>query len=147
MKNINILLFLFFFGISDAINANPNIALGVWFTQNKDAKIEIFKEGNTYSGKIVWLKQPLEKNGKPKIDERNPDKNLVGQPILGIKLMTKFEFKGNNYYDNGKVYDPESGKTYSCNMKINEKGELEVRGYLGISLFGRTETWTRATND
>jgi uncharacterized protein (DUF2147 family) len=146
MKTTKILFVFIFTLFYISSQANPNIALGVWFTQNKDAKIEIFKEGNTFSGKIVWLKEPLE-NGKIKTDEKNPDKKLVGQPILGIKLMTKFEFKGDNYYDNGKVYDPESGKTYSCNMKVNNKGELEVRGYLGISLFGRTETWTRATND
>ncbi len=115
---------------------------GTWLTHgDKPAKILIYKTGGKFNGKIVFLQEPLE-NGKPKVDSKNPDKAKQNQPLLGLELLSGFSFDTDEW-NNGKIYDPESGKTYSCTISLKDKNTLKVRGYIGISLLGRTETWTR----
>ena len=87
------------------------------------------------------MKNP-DKNGQPKVDSKNPDKNKQNQKIIGLVILQNFKFDDDEWND-GKIYDPESGKTYSCNLSLNGNNTLKVRGYIGISLLGRTETWTR----
>ncbi|ASU36739.1 DUF2147 domain-containing protein [Mucilaginibacter xinganensis] len=116
---------------------------GFWYNDVKSGKIHITKgaDGKFY-GKVVWLKEPL-KNGKPKVDEMNTDPRLRSRPRLGLEVLNGFEKDGDNKYTNGTIYDPLNGKTYSC--KITYKGKtLDIRGYIGISLFGRTTVWSRA---
>ena len=116
---------------------------GLWYNDVKTAKIQITKEKDgKFYGKVVWLKEPL-KNGKPKLDELNSDEKLRTRPRLGLPVLAGFEKDGDNKYTNGTIYDPNNGKTYSC--KITYKGQtLDIRGYIGISLFGRTTTWEKA---
>ena len=118
--------------------------IGTWLTSGKEpAKILIYKSADKYFGKIVWLKNPSE-NGKPKVDANNPDKNKRSQPIIGLLILKGFKFDGDDEWEDGDIYDPESGKTYSCYLALNNKNTMKVRGYIGISVFGRTETWTRS---
>lgn len=118
--------------------------LGVWLTGGKEpAKIQIYKSGEKYYGKIVWLKNPTD-NGKPKVDANNPDKGKRNQPIIGLIILRGFKFDGDDEWEDGDIYDPESGKTYSCYLSLKDINTLKVRGYIGISLFGRTETWTKS---
>lgn len=116
---------------------------GQWFTEDKSAKIKIYKAKNDkFYGKIVWLKEPNREDGKPKLDDKNPDKSKHSDPILGILLLKGFEKDGANDYEDGTVYDPKNGKTYACEMNLS--GDvLNVRGFVGISLLGRTTKWTR----
>jgi len=116
----------------------------VWYNQEKTAKVQIFKATDgKYYGKIVWLKEPNNEEGKPKVDKNNPDKAKKSTPLMGLQLLKGFKKDGDTEYEDGTIYDPKNGKTYSC--KINRKGEtLEVRGYVGISLIGRTTIWTKA---
>jgi uncharacterized protein (DUF2147 family) len=115
---------------------------GVWLNEEKDAKIEIYKgrDGKFY-GKIIWLKEPVE-NGTAKLDKKNPKANLRTQPIVGLLILKKFKRDGNDYED-GTIYDPQNGKTYDANITFKGK-TLALRGYVGISMFGRTTTWERA---
>jgi len=115
---------------------------GLWYNDIKSAKILITKSNGKFNGKVVWLKEPL-KNGKPKVDELNADEKLRTRPRLGLMVLEGFVKDGDNKYTDGKIYDPNNGKTYSCNITYKGK-ELAIRGYIGISLFGRTTTWTRA---
>ena len=119
-----------------------NTPIGTWTNEDKEARFEIYKCGSKLCGKIVWLKEPL-REGKPKLDRSNPDKNLQNRPILGLVFMQNFELDSDNKWDNGTIYDPKSGKTYSCYMKVLSKDQMEVKGYIGISLIGRTQNWTR----
>jgi uncharacterized protein (DUF2147 family) len=121
---------------------NPDAIKGKWLTGEKEAQIEIFEEGNKYHGKIVWLIEP-EENGVAKVDENNPDKSKRNRPIKGLKILRNFEYD-NGKWAEGTIYDPQSGKTYSCNIKMKNDNTLEVRGFIGISLIGRTDVWTRA---
>src|SRR4030095_8435441 len=118
--------------------------IGIWLTGgNEPAKIQIYKSGERFYGKIVWLKNATE-NGKHRIDVNNPDKEKRNNTIIGLVMLKDFKFDGNDEWKGGDIYDPESGKTYSSYLYLNDKNTLKVRGYVGISLIGRTETWTRS---
>jgi len=125
-----------------AATAQSDKIEGTWFNDIKDAKIQIYKSNDgKFYGKIIWLKEPI-KNGKPKLDEKNRNEKLQKQPIVGLLILKGFEKDGDTYED-GTIYDPENGKTYDC--KITYKGKtLSIRGYVGISMFGRTTVWERA---
>ena len=124
---------------------------GTWFNQDKDAKIEIAKCGDNYCGKIVWLKDPtypagskLGTPGTPKLDDKNPDAALRKDPLIGLEIIKGFQFGGGNIWKNGTIYDPDSGKTYSAKATLVSPNELDLRGFIGVSMFGRTEKWMRA---
>jgi len=115
---------------------------GQWYNDIKSAKVLITKGSNgKFYGKVIWLKEPLE-NGKPKVDRLNEDPKLRSRPRLGLQVLTDFVKDGDIKYTDGKIYDPLNGKTYSCNITYKGK-TLAIRGYIGISLFGRTTTWSR----
>lgn len=117
--------------------------IGIWLTGGKEpAKIKIYKSGEKFYGKIIWLKNPTE-NGKQRVDAKNPDKAKRINPIIGLMMLTGFKFNGDDEWKDGDIYDPESGKTYSAYMYLKDKNTIKVRGYVGISFLGRTETWTR----
>lgn len=115
--------------------------LGLWWTDDKRARIEIYKAGGKYSGKIVWIYKTTDENGNPILDDENPDEELRKKPILGLKLIKGFTYEKGKWVD-GSVYDPDNGKTYDCVMKLKGK-RLEVRGYIGFTMFGRTVVWTK----
>jgi uncharacterized protein (DUF2147 family) len=125
--------------------------LGVWLTQDKDSHVQIYKVGDKYFGKIIWLKDPIDKKtGKPKVDDKNEDPSLRNRPIMGLKLLKDFVFDGDDEWEDGKIYDPKKGKTYSCYMEFpdeDNKDRLKIRGYIGVSLLGRTVYWTRVKKD
>lgn len=141
MKRWNILLFIMLFSTTLFAQTKDKIE-GLWYNQEKTAKINIFKATNgKFYGEIVWLKEP-NKNGKPKVDENNPTASKRNQPLLKLQVLKGF-VKDDDTYEDGTIYDPKNGKTYSC--KITYKGKtLNVRGYIGISLIGRTAVWERA---
>jgi uncharacterized protein (DUF2147 family) len=119
---------------------------GVWYNSAKSGKIEIIEQDNEYTGKIIWIDEPLsEETGKPKVDESNPKKENQNNPIIGLPVLKNFVYEGESKYTGGTVYDPENGKTYKCKMTLIDDNNLDVRGYLGFSFIGRTENWTRAS--
>ncbi|RYE22619.1 MAG: DUF2147 domain-containing protein [Sphingobacteriales bacterium] len=116
---------------------------GRWFNEEKSAKVHIYKaKDNKFYGKVEWLKVP-NRDGKPKIDGRNPDASKRNQPIVGLVILKNFKKSGDNTYEDGTVYDPKNGKNYSCKM-TRDGNKLEVRGYVGISMIGRSTTWIKA---
>lgn len=109
--------------------------IGKWENSSKEGRVEIYKRGDKYFGKLYWIKDSSKK------DAKNPDKNLQSRKIEGLEILTNFTKKG-KVYEGGEIYDPKSGKTYSS--KMTPKGDkLEVRGFVGVSLLGRTEVFTR----
>lgn len=116
--------------------------LGNWQTRDNKASVQVYKKGGQYFGRIISLKEPLT-NGRAKTDSKNPDTNLRQQPIIGLEILKGFRFDGDDEWEDGTIYDPESGKEYSCKITLSSKGELKVRGYVGVSLLGRTEVWRR----
>jgi uncharacterized protein (DUF2147 family) len=117
--------------------------LGEWVTAGGESRIEIFlTDSVTYAGKIVWLRDPL-KEGKPVVDDKNPDEALRGRPVMGLVLLRGFMYDGEGEWRGGKIYDPKSGNDYSAKMTLLDEKNLDLRGYVLMPLFGRTERWTR----
>ncbi len=118
----------------------------VWYNAEKTSKIEIFKatDGSFY-GKITWLKEPNDKNGKPKLDKNNKETSQQNQPVLGLLILKKFKKSSTaNEYEDGTVYDPNNGKTYCGKLTLQAK-ELKLRGFIcGWSWLGRNSVWTLA---
>jgi uncharacterized protein (DUF2147 family) len=142
MKKLFLLVFLLlasYVGFSQA--PGPDAVIGTWLTASTKAKVTIYKEGSKYNGKITWLKEPNYPDGKPKVDKNNPEKSKQSIPLLGLNMLKDFVFNDGQWED-GTIYDPENGKTYSCTIKYRD-GKLDLRGYIGISLIGRTQTWFR----
>jgi uncharacterized protein (DUF2147 family) len=144
-------LFVCIVAITSASAATANDILGTWFNEDKDAKIEIFQCGNDYCGKLVWLKEPTYPAGSkegtagtPKLDTKNPDAAKRKTPLMGLQIVEGLQYSGDNLWKNGKIYDPDSGKTYSSKATLTSHDQLDLRGFVGVSMFGRTEKWTRA---
>lgn len=115
--------------------------VGKWLNPSGEGQIEIYKKGDKFFGKLAWLKAPNE-NGKPKTDAKNPEASLRNRPLLGLEILKNFTFDDGTWED-GTIYDPKSGKTYSCKMTLKGNDLLNVRGYIGVSLIGRSETFKR----
>jgi len=127
--------------VTAALFAQTDPIVGKWENPSGEGRVEIYKKGDKFFGKLFWLKFPNNEAGQPKKDIKNPDKALQSRNVQGLEILTNFDKDGNTYVD-GKIYDPKSGKTYSCKMTL--KGDkLDIRGYVGVSLLGRTETWKR----
>jgi len=132
-----------------AFGAGSGDILGEWKTEMDESKVEIFRCGEKICGKIVWLKNPLYTDsndgpvGSPILDRKNPDPALRSRPLIGLQIMDGFTEQGDNAWGNGTCYDPKSGKTYRGKIHLASPKRLELRGYVGIPLFGRTSVWTR----
>jgi len=141
-KQVFYVLLLVVVSLSSLIQKPALTPVGTWTNADKEVKFEIFECGTKLCGKIAWLKEP-NLQGKPKIDANNPDNTLRNRPILGMVFMKDFAPDEKDKWDNGTIYDPKSGKTYSCYIKLLEDNKLEVKGYIGVSLIGRSQIWTR----
>ena len=133
-------LFIPFFLVTISLfaNSSADAILGEWLSQEKDGKIVIFKQGDQYFGKISWGKIPGKK------DTKNPDEKLRNKDLVGAVILKNFKFTGSSW-ENGTIYDPNSGKTYDCILKIRDGNKtLDIRGFVGAAMFGRTSTWTRS---
>lgn len=150
MRCIVTVAIIIILSISSSFAATADDILGVWNNGEKDAKIEIFKCGEKICGKVVWLKEPNYPAGSrdgvpgaPKLDHNNPKPELRSAPLIGLNIVHDFIFSGDKLWKNGKVYDPKNGKTYSGKMTLVSPLQLDLRGFIGISLLGRTTSWTR----
>lgn len=132
----------FFLAFQLAGMAQKYTPLGVWTNEGKEARFEIYKCGDKLCGKILWLREP-NRDGKPKTDLNNPESKLRNRPLIGMVFIEGFEYDGDHKWDEGTIYDPKTGNTYSSYMKMLNKDEMEVKGYIGISLIGRSQTWVR----
>ncbi|HTM99858.1 MAG TPA: DUF2147 domain-containing protein [Pedobacter sp.] len=141
VKNLSFILFLLAF-TATTFAQSKDAVLGKWLNAAAEGQIEIYKRGDKYFGKLVWIKEPNDKSGKPKTDQKNPNANLRSKPILGLEILKDFVFEEGRW-TGGSVYDPKTGKTYSCNLSLKEDGQLNMRGYIGVSLIGRSESWKR----
>lgn len=144
------ILFTFLLAISTisatnrSLQEDSNPIVGVWKTGEGNAMVRIYKNGEKFQGKIVWLKEPNDpETGRPKIDKNHPEEANRTRPILGLVNIWGFSQTGKNLWEDGNIYDPKNGNTYSCEIKMINSKVLEVRGYIGVSLLGRTDTWTK----
>ena len=142
MKKITTTLVLSFVTLLAFSQTNADIA-GEWYNAEKDAVITLFEENETVSGKITWMEFPNDDNGNPKTDPLNPNEKLKSRARMGMVMMTGFTFIKDKIWDNGELYDPKKGKTYSGMMTLKDNNTIDLRGYIGFSFLGRSSTWTR----
>jgi uncharacterized protein (DUF2147 family) len=136
------------------LGADADAIIGLWNTAENDARIEIYKCGTEYCGRISYLEEPNyppdDKEGMaglPMVDRNNPNPELRKRPLIGLRFMVGFRYLGTNTWDGGQIYNAENGKTYKAKISLADNNRLMLRGFWGISLLGRTETWVRSIGD
>ena len=98
-------------------------------------------------GRIYWLKKPLSASGSPKRDAKNPDPMLRNRLLCGLTILSDFRREQGDTWRTGQIYNPSDGRTFSGTLSLENNGVLKVRGYVGLSLFGKTVTWVRPTEN
>ena len=119
--------------------------IGIWYNEEKTSKLEIYQDGQKFFAKIVWLKEPIDpETGKPKTDKLNPDPKLKNAPRMGLIVVKNMVFNGSDEWKEGTIYDPNNGKTYSSHIQFGDSPNLlKLRGFIGVSLLGRTTYWMK----
>jgi uncharacterized protein (DUF2147 family) len=127
-------------------DARPEPVEGRWLTEPKTAVVEILRcGGGSLCGRLLWFRMKPSDHNPQALDIRNPDPGLRNRPLCGLMVMWGFQPDGQNQWSDGSLYDPESGGSYHGTMRLQSDGTLNLRGYIGISLFGRSQDWTRFT--
>ncbi|RZS96016.1 DUF2147 domain-containing protein [Cecembia calidifontis] len=143
MKKLILILSLSFLG-TYAWAQNADDIVGVWEPGHGKARVKIDNIDGKYYGRIVWLKEPNDpETGKPKTDVNNPDASMKNVPLRGYRILKDFEYKGKGEWADGTIYDPETGNTYSSVITWKDENTLDIRGYVGVKTFGRSDTWRR----
>lgn len=131
-------------GGSGAVADERAAVFGRWASEG--SIIEITSDANQLSARVMALDAPTFEAGEegvpigePRVDVHNPDPALRGRPVLGLELLSGYTFTGKRW--EGKIYDPESGNTYSSRMHVDKQGNLAMRGYVGVPMLGRTATF------
>ena len=128
-------------GLADHPSPEADRLVGVWLTESKD-QVKIHKEAGKYVGKGVETPE-----NKGRLDTKNPDEKLRNRRLADVIILKDFVYLGKGRWGKGTIYDPNNGKTYKCTITMKSNDEIKVRGFIGISLLGRTETWPRVTTE
>lgn len=123
------------------LQAAPDLStqvVGNWLTEPRDGIIQISVAADgSYEGKIVGGNNPR------RLDAKNPDATRRTAPLLGQLILKGMKHDGVGKWSGGTIYDPDSGRTYKCRFELVGSDRLQVRGFIGFSLLGRSQTWTR----
>ena len=124
--------------------ADAPSAVGYWVTPEGGSVVQITQCDSGLCGAIVGLRLTRKPDENP-VDTHNPDASKRNQPLCGLMMMGSLKPAKDNAgkWEDGWVYDPDGGSTYTAEMKLDGSDTLKLRGFVGISLFGRTMTWTR----
>jgi len=137
-KKLTIFLLIAF---SSTMNAQT--IFGNWLSKNKDGTfdsvIKVYKKDGKVVAKIIEIKDTSRQNAVCELCE-GKNKN---KPILGLNILTGLE-KQDDEWSGGTILDPRNGKVYQCYIELVKPNKLKLRGYIGISLFGKTAYWERA---
>ena len=128
---------LLFFVTSLQSQTSTEELMGYYMSPGGNSIFKFYKEANKYYAKPVWMKRPS------RLDTLNPDKSKHTRKILGSVLLWDFEFDGKNTWTNGHIYDANKGKTYKAKMSRDKKGNVVLRGYVGLRILGKTEYFVK----
>ena len=123
---------------AQAAAADQDAIIGKYWSEERNSILEIYRNQDSYEGKVVWRDEPL-------IDSNNPDQSLQSRSLMNVPIITNFVYDPeDDRWEDGEVYAPDNGETYSGNLWLEDNNQtLKMRGYVGISLFGRTRDFTR----
>lgn len=116
--------------------------VGTWYTQDRSAKVRIAPCGQKLCGNIVWARDRGGKSAADARDEANPNPALRNRPIVGLQIIRDFSPAGAGRWAGGKIYDPNSGRTYDSKMSLSAGGVLKVEGC--VTVICQAQTWTQA---
>ena len=116
---------------------------GIWIDHTGDGAVEIALCGDRLCGRIVWLKEPVDKAGRPLTDGNNPEPGKRRRAICGLPIIGDLRRMG-GVWDAGWIYDPKDGKSYDLEIRTRPGDRLQVTGYIGTKFLSETFTWTRA---
>ena len=122
-------------------------AYGYWLTENRKAIVRIEPCGGDTCGRMVWVENAIDGAGQPKRDLRNSDAAMRDRPICGLELVGGLDRADSGTWQDGWLYNPKDGATYSAEIRAVSPSELEVRGYLGVPMLGKSQIWTRVGDD
>jgi uncharacterized protein (DUF2147 family) len=129
---------------SDAAQEGIARPLGHWYADGGAAQVEITECDDGLCGRVAFLRAPFDENGCELRDANNPDPPQRSRPVLGLEILQATERSSSNQPEwSGTIYDPASGRTYSCTIRFDGDDRLQLRGYIGVPLIGRTTTWIR----
>lgn len=143
MKTL-LLLGSIIFGLNAFSQTSP---VGRWKSIDDETKqpksiIEIFEKDGLLYGKIERLFRKADEDQNPKCDKCSGSQK--DQLIIGMQILNSLKKDSDVKWSGGEILDPNNGKTYSCKVTLIEDGKkLEVRGFIGFSLLGRTQVWDR----
>src|SRR5690606_14108788 len=124
-------------------NASPT-PVGIWFDDTGQGAIEIAPCGVMLCGRIVWLKEPTDENGRPLTDALNPDPRNRQRPICGLQIIGDLKPQPDGTWDEGWIYDPKEGKSYDVEIRLRAPDRLQIKGYLGVKFLSESFIWQRA---
>jgi len=104
-------------------------ANGVWMLDSGKVTVRITPCGASLCGAIVGLAKPLNKEGKPKVDRKNPNESLRNRPLMGLTILANMRPAGENRWS-GTIYNADDGRTYSSYMKLSGSN-MKVKGCVG----------------
>jgi uncharacterized protein (DUF2147 family) len=130
-----------------ARTASAATPLGTWYAEGGAAQVRIERCGGALCGRVVWLRAPFDEEGCLLRDRYNPDPRLRTRPVEGLEVLHGLQERGDGTWTNGRIYDPSTGHTYTCQLALDGDDRLRLRGYLGIPLIGRTTTWIRVGSE
>lgn len=146
MRILIVFAAFYLFSTVSFAQSKPDQILGIWWNEERTSRVEVTKKGNRFIGKVVYLKDNSNVDGTtPRLDLENPEEKLRDRPIMGIQILNDLVWdEDDNEWDDGEIYDPKTGNTYSCYAKLNDDGTLYMKGYvLGMPFLGRSTEWTR----
>lgn len=120
--------------------AQSDILPGVWVTEGSRSKVEIFRTGNSYAAKIIWLAEENNTEGQPKTDKKNPDPALRSRPIIGLVILSDLKLE-NGIWKGSKIYSPERGEYIDCSLQLQDGYTLRITATKGF--FSTTKYWRK----
>ena len=140
MAKSSILFFLLLFYTTPAQNRIDDI-LGKWMASDQSVSVYVYKEGKNFKAKVLWFDERLG-NGKPmnsRIDSHNPDSSLRNRKLIGMDILNNLIFNSEKQrWENGKIYDASSGRTWDSYVEIKDNSQMCVRGYWKWPWIGKT---------
>src|SRR5262249_830180 len=125
------------------VRASAASPVGVRYAEGGAAQVAIEPCGAELCGRVGWLRSPLDEDGCDLRDRRNPDPALRDRRVEGLEVLLGLVPQGDGTWAHGRIYDPASGNTYTCQLALEGNDRVRLRGYVGIPLLGRTTTWIR----